>query len=583
MPRRSRRSPHAVVEEAQPLSRSLLWRLQRNFYDRAGVQAWTEGIVPHYITSNPWIADAYARVVLGWLRDHAAAGAIDPRQPVHLVELGCGPGRFGYLFCQRLLDLLGRSSLSHLRVRYVLTDFTESNLDVLRDHPSLRPLAAAGVLDLARYDAGSDLALRLQHSGEVLAPGTLANPLAVIANYVFDALPQDCFFLREDGEIEQGLVALVSPQPEPIRNDPELLDRLEIHWSRRPVEGAPYGEPDLDRLLASYREQLSGTALLFPVGAFRCLRNLVHLSGGRLLLLSADKGYCDEAMLYGREEPGFAIHGSLSMMVNYHAVGQFLRQAGGELLHATPISTGLQVVAGLLGVPGGGAETRLAFDDAVERRNPDDFFSLKIAVESGYPGMTLPQLLAWLRLSGWDANVFLGCIPMLVALAESESTSATEREDLRRAVLRVYETYFPIREARDLAFHAGALLCQLGDYASALPCFERSLALYGPNSATVYNLGVCHFSLGQLDPAEARVEEALAAEPDLADAVALKSEIAAARVGDLQIPLDDCESVEEEIAQAHDGLPIHLVEEDRRTKKEPPEKESGGFGLKRLQ
>ena len=71
MPRRSRRpksSRPTVVDPAQPLSRSFLWRLQRNFFDRAGVEAWTAGIVPHYITSNPWIADAYAQVVLGWLR-----------------------------------------------------------------------------------------------------------------------------------------------------------------------------------------------------------------------------------------------------------------------------------------------------------------------------------------------------------------------------------------------------------------------------------------------------------------------------------------------------------------------------------
>jgi hypothetical protein len=523
------RSRETVLEEARPLSRSLLWRLQRNFYDRAGIQAWTEGIVPHYITSNPWIADAYARVVLGWLRDHAAAGALDPRQPVPIVELGCGSGSFGYLFLNRLLDLLGRSSLASLKVRYILTDFTASNLGLLRSHPSLQPLVATGVLDFARYDAGLDLGLELNASGERLAPGDFKNPLAVIANYVFDSLPQDCFFLGEDGALEEGRIALASPCPEPIRDDPEILERVEIHWSRVPAAPAPYGEPDLDRLLAFYRERLRDTALLFPVGALRSLRNLVRLAGGRLLLLSADKGSSAEAMLHGREEPGFAIHGSLSMMVNYHAIGQFLRDQGGDLLSTPALSTGLQVVAGLLGVPGGGAETRLAFDDAVERRHPDDFFSLKIAVESGYPSMTLPQLLAWLRLSGWDANIFLGCLPVLVSWAEAESTSAAEREDLRQATLRVAETYFPIREARDLAFHAGALLCQLEDYASAFPCFERSLALYGPNPATLYNLGLCHYSLGRLDEAEACVEEVLAADPEFAEAAALRSEIAAAR------------------------------------------------------
>ena len=44
---------------------------------------------------------------------------------------------------------------------------------------------------------------------------------------------------------------------------------------------------------------------------------------GRLLLLSGDKGTCHEELLHGREEPGMAIHGSFSMMVNYHAIGQF--------------------------------------------------------------------------------------------------------------------------------------------------------------------------------------------------------------------------------------------------------------------
>jgi tetratricopeptide (TPR) repeat protein len=529
-PKPSRQTRPEIVEGPEPLSRSLLWRLQRNFYDRAGVQAWTEGIVPHYITSNPWIADGYARVVLGWLRDGVAAGTIDPAEPVHVVELGCGPGRFGYLFLNRLLDLLGRSSLAHLRVRYVLSDFTESNLDVLRSHPSLQALVAAGVLDFARYDAGRDDEIALSHSGDVLAPGSLRNPLTVIANYLFDGLPQDCFFFGEDGALEVGLVSLVSPRPEPIHDDPEILERVEIHWSRRAVVGAPYGEADLDRLLTQYGERLRSTALLFPVGALRCLRNLARLAGGRLLLLSADKGYCEEALLHGREEPGFAIHGSLSMMVNYHALGQFFREEGGDLLAATPLSTGLQVVAGFLGLGNGGsAETRLAFDDAVERRNPDDFFSLKIAVETGYPSLTLPQLLAWLRLSGWDANVFLGCLPLLVSWAEAESTSAVEREDLRAVALRVWETYFPIREARDLAFHVGALLCQLADYASALPCFESSLALYGPNPATLYNLGLCYFSLGQLDEAETCVDETLTAEPDLVEAQALRSEIAAAR------------------------------------------------------
>jgi hypothetical protein len=55
--------PHntAIIEQDQRLSHSMLWELQREFFARQGVEAWRQGAVPHYITSNPFIASAYAQ------------------------------------------------------------------------------------------------------------------------------------------------------------------------------------------------------------------------------------------------------------------------------------------------------------------------------------------------------------------------------------------------------------------------------------------------------------------------------------------------------------------------------------------
>jgi hypothetical protein len=193
-------SPGHVLEAGKRLSESLLWRLQKSFFAVTGATAWSRGIVPHYVTSNGWIAGAYARVVLGWLRDVTAAGLLDPGHPVYLLELGCGSGRFGYHFLARLLDLLGRSSLRGVTLRYVLTDFTESNLAPLRSHPALQPWIEEGILDFAGFDATGGEEIRLERSGTVLGAGTLVNPLVnplvVIANYVFDGVPQDAFAIR---------------------------------------------------------------------------------------------------------------------------------------------------------------------------------------------------------------------------------------------------------------------------------------------------------------------------------------------------------------------------------------------------
>src|SRR5687768_9262342 len=86
-------APEFVIETGVPLAESMLWQLQRTFYDRRGTTAWSEGTVPFYVTCNPFMARAYARVIVGFLRDCAAALGPEPwstlrEKPVYVVELG---------------------------------------------------------------------------------------------------------------------------------------------------------------------------------------------------------------------------------------------------------------------------------------------------------------------------------------------------------------------------------------------------------------------------------------------------------------------------------------------------------------
>ena len=43
------------LEEFTRCSDSLLWKLMMSFYDRNGVESWSQGIVPHFITCNAFI------------------------------------------------------------------------------------------------------------------------------------------------------------------------------------------------------------------------------------------------------------------------------------------------------------------------------------------------------------------------------------------------------------------------------------------------------------------------------------------------------------------------------------------------
>jgi hypothetical protein len=57
------------MEGFKKCSESILWPLMMSFYDKKGVDSWSQGIVPHFITSNAFIGHAYAKTLQGFMRD----------------------------------------------------------------------------------------------------------------------------------------------------------------------------------------------------------------------------------------------------------------------------------------------------------------------------------------------------------------------------------------------------------------------------------------------------------------------------------------------------------------------------------
>ena len=521
---------NAPLEHQQRLSTSILWKLQRNYFERQGIEAWSTGTVPHHITSSPFIADAYARVVFGFLRDcqslagrdsDGSFGSLDLSQPVYIVELGSGPGRFAYLFLKKFLSVYRTSVLKDIPIKYVMTDFTERTLDYWRTHPWLQPFIEAGMLDFALFDVEGDEELRLVHSGDILSLDTVRNPLVVISNYLFDSIPQDAFYTAE-GQLFETLITINTDQKETDLNDPDILSRMELSYHNKLIDGNYYDDPEWDRILHDYRQRLPGTAFLFPAAALKCVQYFHRLSAGRMLLLSGDRGYSrDEALLQGQGVPTIAVHGSISMMVDYQIIGEYIRRHGGQAMYPAHRTESLNISAFLFGNPAGDfIETRQSYTDAVEKFGPDDFFTLKSGIEQVYDALTLEQILAFLRLSCWDYKRFLECLPVLKK--QLADISETQKQDLYEAIRQVWDFHLPIGEEHDLAFQMGTLLLEMEFHVEALEFFQQSLNLYGMESGTAYNMGVCYYSLRQMEKALECANQALELDPEFDAAKVLR-------------------------------------------------------------
>jgi tetratricopeptide (TPR) repeat protein len=411
-----------------------------------------------------------------------------------------------------------------------MTDFAERNLEYWRAHSWLRPFVEEGSLDFALFDAERDEELTLAHSGEVLSAGALRNPLVVVSNYFFDSLPQDAFAVA-GGQLFETLVTVSTSRKEPDAGDPEIFSRAEVSYENAPAEGDYYEAPAWNRILEDYRRRLPAASFLFPVAALKCVEYFQRLSGGRMLMLSGDRGYHgDDAILRGHGSPSMAVHGSFSMMVDYQIVGEHCRHLGGRVIHPSHRHESLNVSALLFGDSRDGfAETRQAYAEAVEKFGPDDFFTLKEGVAGVYDSLSPAQLLAFLRLSGWDYKRFLECLP--VFKSHLPGLDESQKQELHEAVRMVWDAYLPIGEEEDLAFHVGTLLLEMEFYGEALEFLQHSLDLYGAEPGTLYNMAVCCHGLRQTAKAVEHVERALEldAEFDAARALRIKLQTSAAR------------------------------------------------------
>ncbi len=505
---------HRVVtlDRDQRLSESVIWKLQRAYYERQGPAAWANGTVPSYVTSNPGVARAYADLLFGWLRDWHRRGELDPSQPVNVIELGSGSGQLGFLLAKRFFSLHRESALAGVPVRLVLTDLADANVAFWREHPKLAPFVDAGLVDFARFDVEHDDRVELVSSGDVLAPGGVANPVAVLANYLLDSIPQDAFAVV-GGKLHESLVTVHAVDLPDDPGDDEAMQHLRLEYRRREVEAdGYYGVAAWDGVLAEYEAILPDTAFLFPRAALACIERLRALSGDRLLFVSGDMGHATPADLVGRDEPGLNVHGSFSLLVNHHALAEACERSGGVALQAPHQPVALHVAALLYGLPGDGyAETRQAFRAAICDHGPDDAFSVAKSVQRAHDDMPLDELAAFLRAGAHDPKLLLGAFETLAEKVSGARESA--REELRGILLLTWDNHYELGPMPDLAFCMGSLLLGLGFAAEAIGFLERSLAGRGPHPATLVNLARACELLGEPDKARRAVEGALTLDP----------------------------------------------------------------------
>ncbi|GAC1393218.1 MAG: hypothetical protein NVSMB38_20410 [Ktedonobacteraceae bacterium] len=283
--------------------------------------------------------------------------------------------------------------------------------------------------------------------------------------------------------------------------------------------------------MTDYQQTLTDTHLLFPATGLRCLQWLKAVSKQGLLVLSADKGDHRLSALQGQPSPWLVNHGGcFSLSVNYYAYKTFCEQSGGIALFPTSYYNNINVSCLLmLDEPAGYIETQRAYQRHVQDFSPDDFYSISKHAWQHTETMSVEDMLAYLRFSYYDSHLCACYMPRLLELASA--LEQNERQAVHDAIDKVWELYFPLGEALDLAYDIACLLYEMDDYSHSITFFERSIEIYGQHTGTLYNMAACHQLLEQHEQAEQLVRTVLKHDPENQQARALLAGYQAEEMG----------------------------------------------------
>ena len=488
-----------VLEREVPLSQSVLWRRQRDYYSQRGLKAWTVDQVPSYITNNALMADIDVSLVAAFLDDcmhQPQAAPISAENPLRILEPGAGTGKFAFLFLRKLTALLRDRKVPPEFVRYVMSDCGESLLKEWESNESLAEFAQSGALQFQLI--GEELKLKNQ-------PPSSTGPVVVIANYLFDSLPQDAFYIRE-GKILEALVTTSSPRAD------AALGELQLAFSERALETPKYQDPSWNKILEHYRSRFSSATVLFPSATLSLLKR--ETTDGPMLVIAADRGVVHEdevALLQGPPPLDFHSAQCFSQMVNFNAIARCFWDWGGDALLPQRHFSSLSICGFLLGGGSPFTATKAAYRQCQQQMGPDDVFTLLGWLHPHMQEMNPGQILAMLKLTAYDSVALQQIMPVLMRQVRNIHP---ERNDLRNAVLRCWNHHFPLTAAdKSMAFNCGVILLELKFFAEAHAMFSRSEKVLGRSAPTSYNLGLCELGLGRRHKALTFMADAVEQDP----------------------------------------------------------------------
>lgn len=470
------------IEDAKRLSHSKLWEIQRNYFHTKGIDAW-KGEVPFYISSNAFIANSYAALILKLIQEAQLSVASQDIPVFHIIELGAGTGKFSFYFLNALLSMLELSK-TPIKFCYTLTDFSEKIISSIQDNHSFKELkkrlGTTHQIECVVWDFETD-------KQSIIKPGY--TPI-IIANYVFDCIKQDKFNIQ-DGILHEVQVALNNRYLKFDATAPKTLRDLEFKESNLAVEPSQYyDDPKLNTVLQYYVQNLkSGTEFCLPVGAF----NFINLLDENLpyYLLVGDKGLSEiQDFEAANRRELMSYDGCYSFLLNFNALNQYFNLNDGGCLGTEYVYTfgvhlyGNHLAKNVIN------NLKNEFNETISRFGPKEYLSVCQEYQASCYRFKLDSIIDFVKLSNYDPDAYGIIHDRLIELIPA--ITEYNKPNILLALQKVEKNIYVLGTAFDTYNLLGIFYQLTNDLDKAEKLFQQSIDILGPSGPTHHNLGILY-------------------------------------------------------------------------------------------
>lgn len=509
------------------LSNSILWQRMHEYYAHLGTEVWEDEVVPQQITNNTYLANNYAKLIVAQIQDYILAhGKPSDDSPFYILEIGAGHGRLSFYLLENLRQAFEVFGWPKNWLKYIMTDISEKSLETWQAHHALKPLMDQGLLDVAMFNASQDTEIHLAISGQKVAANSINKPLFVIGNYIFDTLSHDAFQVINHQMHEVELV--IKNQDKIEKGDlKDYFKDAEYAFIKHSISTNYYDKnPILNKILQAYETECENAAFLMPVGAFQCIENFRQFTKGPVIFLVSDKGVTDKELFEDDQDPDISFHGSVSMMVNFDALRRYTELCGGSSLLMGDKGAGFQVANFTFHADYQIPNTTYAFNNSLSCFSPQDLFDIcYIDDEPIKTFKTAESIVNILNLAEWDPSIFYDYHEQIIEKLENDETTINLQQSILNGLDRAWRYFFKLEKSQDLPFAIGSTLYHLGFNEKAIEFYHHSLAYYGKDKDTYYNLTLAYQGAGDYVKAQEMINESAKFSPDDAAIAELLSEL----------------------------------------------------------